>query len=379
MKDEFLATLSHELRTPLQAMLGWLHILRQETLEPADSRRGLEAIERNARLQAQLIEDLLDMSRIESGKVRLDMQDVDLALVIESALAAAAPAADARGLVLERRIDPSVGLVRGDAARLQQVLWNLISNALKFTPRGGRVTVALRQSPAHVELSVTDTGIGINPEFLAHVFDRFRQADPSTTRQHGGLGLGLSIARHLTELHGGTLEAVSDGPDRGATFTVRLPQSATLAVDPAKPLRPIRLDADDGAAADSLAGTRVLVVDDREDARELIARLLADREATVTAVPGVDEAIECLTRGTFDVLVSDISMPGRDGYELIRHVRAHVGALPALALTALAREEDEQRALAAGYDRHLAKPISPERLVAVVAGLRPGRRESSVA
>ena len=380
MKDEFLATLSHELRTPLQAMLGWAHVLGQTGVETADAKRGLQAIERNARLQAQLIDDLLDMSRIESGKVRLDVQDVDLRLVIESALAAAAPGAAARGLSIEREIDSDVAVVRGDPARLQQVLWNLISNALKFTQPGGRITVSLRRTPGHVELAVADTGIGISGEFLGQVFDRFRQADPSTTRRHGGLGLGLTIARHLTDLHGGTLEAASDGLNRGATFTVRLPHTAPVAVEAAMPVRPATLEpAVTDAAAVSLAGVRILVVDDQPDACELMERLLRDCGATVATAPTVDAAIADLSRDVFDVLVSDISMPERDGYDLIRHVRSQQLAMPAIALTAFAREEDAQRALAAGFDRHVAKPVTAAALIGSVLSLVENSARSSVA
>jgi CheY-like chemotaxis protein len=283
-------------------------------------------------------------------------------------------------LSIDRHIGADAGVVRGDPARLQQVLWNLISNAVKFTPAGGRITVTVRRTESHVELAVTDTGIGISPEFLNHVFDRFRQADPSTTRRHGGLGLGLSIARHLTELHGGTLEAASDGLDRGATFTVRLPVTAALPVEAARPLRPAALEeAASEPATVSLTGVKILVVDDQPDACDLIERLLRDRGAEVTTASTVDTAIDHLAAAPYDVLISDISMPGRDGYDLIGYVRSLPSGIPAVALTALAREEDAQRAIAAGFDRHLAKPVTAAALIGSVSDLHHDRARSSVA
>jgi signal transduction histidine kinase/ActR/RegA family two-component response regulator len=371
MKDEFLATLSHELRTPLNAILGWVQLLLRGGISERDAARGLEAIDRNSRLQVQLIEDLLDMSRIESGNVRLDVREVDLPAVIDAALAAAAPSAAAKGLTLERQIDPAVRHVQGDPARLQQVLWNLVSNAVKFTPAGGRVVVSLQRSPGHIEIAVRDNGIGISPDFLDSVFDRFRQADGSTTRRYGGLGLGLSIARQLTELHGGSLMAESTGEGHGSTFTIRLPASVELQAAEPAPVLPASTDEAQAIqqAPPSLRGARVLVVDDQADACELLERVLRDCEADVTSATTVDEAIDWLERREFDVLVSDISMPHRDGYDLIRHVRAKHASLPAIAVTAFARTQDEARALTAGFNRYLPKPIAAERLVNAVAAL----------
>jgi signal transduction histidine kinase/ActR/RegA family two-component response regulator len=372
MKDDFLATLSHELRTPLNAILGWVQLLSRGSLDPRDAKRGLEAIERNSRLQAQLIEDLLDMSRIESGKVRLDMREVELGLVIESAIAAVAPSADSKGVEIERRIDGTSVMVRGDGERLQQVLWNLLTNAIKFTPRGGKVTVELTTHRDEAEITVRDTGIGIQPEFLEHVFDRFRQADPSTTRRFGGLGLGLAIARQLTELHGGTLKAHSDGEGTGAAFSIALPLTAAMSLD-----RGSRFGLGAGEAGRTpdgeLTGLRVLAVDDHVDACDLIERVLQDRGADVRTANSVEEAIGWLERRHFDVLVSDIGMPVRDGFDLIRYVRAHVSDLPAVALTAFARPEDEQRVLAAGFDYYLSKPLMPDRLMTAIKAVMPPR------
>jgi PAS domain S-box-containing protein len=369
MKDEFLATLSHELRTPLNSILGWASVLTRGASE-ADARRGLEAIERNATLQARLIEDLLDMSRIVSGKVQLDVGDVDLALVIENVLATIAPAAAARGIHVSRALADRDVRVRGDGARLQQVIWNLASNAAKFTPSGGRVHVSLAREQGAVVVRVTDTGIGIRPEFLPQVFDRFRQADASSTRSYGGLGLGLSIARHLTELHGGTLTAESPGEGQGATFTLRLPLSPTIeAIESDGASRNPQSLPDPDSEAGHLHGLRVLVVDDEADARDLLQRVLSERGAEVVAAEGVGPALRHLDAARFDVLVSDIAMPEADGYALIRQVRVRHGALPALALTAFARAEDRDRALEAGYHAHLSKPVTPARLAEAIRRL----------
>ena len=378
MKDEFLATLSHELRTPLNAILGWATILKDGANDAEDLAQGLETIERNARAQTQIIEDLLDMSRIISGKVRLDVQRVDLAEVARSAIETVRPGAEAKGLRLQAVLDPHVGTVSGDPNRLQQVMWNLLSNAIKFTPRGGRVQVVLARVNSHVELSVSDTGEGIRPEFLLHVFDRFRQADSSTTRKHGGLGLGLAIVKQLVELHGGTVRAHSAGPGDGATFTVALPLVA-LQVDPDSDERSHRHPL--GHAAPSLvpdqcariAGVRVLVVDDEPDARMLVRRLLEDCEAIVSTAESAREALERLERNPPDVLVSDIGMPGEDGYSLIRRVRAlgpdRGGNTPAVALTAYARAEDRVRSVLAGFQMHVSKPVEPAELITMVASL----------
>ncbi len=366
LKDEFLATVSHELRTPLSAITGWVQLLMSGMLGEADRKKALDAIHRNSRLQADLVNDLLDMSRIEAGTLRLEMQDVDLTAVAESAIAAASPAMDAKGLVLERRLAPDAPIVRGDPVRLQQVVGNLISNAVKFTPRGGRITVSLSGVPGGAELSVRDTGIGISPELTDQIFDRFRQVDASTTRSHSGLGLGLSIARQLMEMHGGTLVGRSDGAGQGSTFTMRVPsrEAAALTGDPA---------ASSLEAPLWLAGVRVLVVDDSPDVCELAERMLATHGAQVTTAGSVDEAVAAFDAGRFDVLVSDISMPARDGYDLIRHVRALDPHVPAIALTAFARPIDAERVLAAGFQRHLTKPITPDRIVQAVAELRRER------
>jgi hypothetical protein len=376
MKDEFLATLSHELRTPLNAVLGWSQVIRHAT-DADDLAQGLDVIERNARAQAQIIDDLLDMSRIISGKVRLDVQRLDLASIVEAAVETVRPTADAKGVRLRSVVDPLNGVVvSGDASRLQQVLWNLLTNAIKFTPRDGRVQVLLERVNSHLELSVIDTGEGIRPEFLPHVFDRFRQADASTTRRHGGLGLGLSIVKQLVELHGGCVTVRSAGLGQGSTFVVALPLTAVHAgFEPAATRHhpratPAALAPIDDAGAD-VAGVRVLVVDDEPDARALVQRLLRDRGAVVAVAASAAEAMACLDGARFDVLVSDVGMPEADGYELIRRVRAlgvaAGGNVPAIALTAYARAEDRVRAIAAGFQMHVTKPVEPVELLTMVA------------
>jgi signal transduction histidine kinase/CheY-like chemotaxis protein len=370
MKDEFLATLSHELRTPLNAILGWAQVLRQAGGDPAEIKHATEIIERNARLQAQLIEDLLDMSRIISGKIRLDLQPVDPASVVDAALETVRPAADAKGIRLVRGAEPGEPLA-ADSARLQQVLWNLLSNAVKFTPSGGTVTIELRRPAGAVEVAVSDTGEGLSPQFVPHVFERFRQADASMGRRHGGLGLGLAIVKQLVELHGGTVEAASDGERRGATFTVRLPVSGPRP-EPAAPAAPHRKSAPAPAALPDLAGVAVLVVDDDADARELARRVLSQCRAHVTAAASAQEALELLSAWRPDVLLSDVAMPGMDGYELMRRLRAgqtNGDCLAAAALTAFAGAEDRQRALDAGFRTHVSKPVEPAELVRVVAAL----------
>jgi len=376
MKDEFLATLSHELRTPLNAIVGWSHLLLTGGREAADVNKAAETIERNARMQAQLIEDLLDMSRITSGKLRLQVQRVDLAAVVEAAVETARLAAEARGVGIEASLDRSAPPVAGDPARLQQVVWNLLSNAAKFTPRGGMVRVGLAAAgEATVEITVKDTGQGIDADFLPHVFERFRQADGSTTRSHGGLGIGLAIVKHLVELHGGTVTAQSEGAGKGATFVVRLP--AAPARVPAAEVAPAPAGSSDGNGRHaSLKGLRVLVVDDEPDALSLVRRLLEDRGAEVTSADSVAQAIEAMAAGPPDVLLSDIGMRGEDGYTLIRRIRAmppeEGGRVPAVALTAFARPEDRRRAMLAGFHLHLAKPVEAEELCAVVATLAGG-------
>ncbi|WP_437312456.1 hybrid sensor histidine kinase/response regulator [Sorangium sp. So ce385] len=375
VKDDFVATLSHELRSPINAILGWARILRSRTPEPQALARGLEVIERNARLQADMVSELLDMSRIVSGKLRLDVQPVDLPAVLQGALEAVKLAAEAKGLTVVSSVEPEPLSLKGDPARLQQVAWNLLSNAAKFTPAGGRIDVALRRAGAHAELSVSDTGPGIAPQFLPHLFERFRQADASSTRKHGGLGIGLSIVKHLVELHGGTVQVDSPGEGRGATFTVRLPLAGISPQAPGATQRPPapRAEAAAVSSADELTGVRVLVVDDQPDAREVAQRVLEDCAARVTTAGSAAEAMAVLERERPDVLVSDLGMPGEDGFQLIRKVRgldpARGGATPAVALSALARAEDRARALGAGYQAHVAKPLDPAELVGVVAAL----------
>jgi len=369
-KDEFLATLSHELRTPLTAMLGWVRMLQGGSLDPATSARALRVIDRNTKLQAQLIDDLLDVSRIVTGKLSLDLKAVDVGAVVEASLDAVTPGALAKSVALERRIDPAAGPAWGDARRLQQVVWNLLSNAIKFTPAGGRVTVSVERNDPQVVVRVADTGQGIAPEFLPYIFDRFRQADSTTTRAHGGLGLGLAIVHHLVTLHRGTVTAASDGDGRGATFTVRIP------------LAPLRTTARTmpgvGSGVDRLpplAGIRVLVVDDDADARDLVTAVLGQSGAEVVTASSTAEALDALARARPHVLVSELSMPGDDGYALLERIRAlgldRDGRVPAVALTAFARAEDRARALAAGYAVHVPKPVEPAALVEIVARLAP--------
>ncbi len=381
-KDEFLSTLSHELRTPLNAIVGWSSLLRAHSVPPARVDHALETIERNARLQARLIEDLLDLSRIEQGKLVLSVGPVEMVKVVEAAIEAVRPACDAKGVRLQPVLDSHATIV-GDPDRLQQVVWNLLSNAMKFTPKDGRVQIALRRAQSYVELCVTDTGQGIDPSFLPHVFDRFRQGDASTVRMSGGLGLGLAIARSLVELHGGTISARSDGPGKGASFTVRLPTA------------PIRSESAPAARDEepvpkgtifecppALEGLRVLVVDDEPETRELLRFVLEQCQAHVTTAGSAAQAMDTFQRGTFDMIMSDVGMPGEDGYSLLRRIRSlpadRGGAVPALALTAYARSEDRMQALRAGFDMHMAKPIDPGELLVIVdrlvARYHPRRR-----
>ena len=368
LKDEFVATLSHELRTPLNAIVGWASILRTDR-RAATVAQGIEVIERNAKAQAQMVEDLLDMSRILSGKLRIDLQLIDPAAVVKAALASIRPAAEAKAIELHPQID-STGMVNSDIGRLQQIVWNLLTNAIKFTPVGGRVEVALRQIDSQVEVIVSDTGQGIRAEFLPHVFDRFRQADASTTRRHGGLGLGLSIVKSLVEMHGGSVDAHSSGETRGSTFIVRLPLATAQPLGLASPLWP---DRPRGADELQLSGLRILVVDDEPDARALAQRVLEERGADVVTVATAPEALAIVDgESAPSVVVSDIGMPDEDGYDLIRKVRAlpgSAGRIPAIALTALARGEDRKRALQAGYQTHISKPVDPAELVSVIAAL----------
>lgn len=376
-KDEFLSILSHELRTPLNAILGWSTMLRQRTLSEDKVMRALETIERNAKSQAQLIEDILDISRIITGKLRLQVRPVNLVPVIESAIESLHLAAEAKSIRLQSVLDSEAGPLLGDAARLQQVVWNLVSNALKFTPKDGRVEIRLQRVNSHVEITVSDTGPGISSDFLPFVFDRFRQHDSTTTRSYGGLGLGLAIVRQLVELHGGTVTVVSPGIGQGTTFTVKLPVMIIhLPPSDPEPLKSIVEAKGRVEASPTLEGLKILVVDDEADARELLSTILQKYGADVIAVASVKEAltiIETATNSSPDVLVSDIGMPDEDGYSLIRKLRQFEaqrgGRLPAIALTAYARNDDRQQALLAGFQIHLTKPVDAAELVAVVASL----------
>jgi PAS domain S-box-containing protein len=375
LKDEFLATVSHELRTPLTAMLGWARLLRTGSLDAAATARAIEVIDRNAQVQVRLVNDLLEVSGIVTGKLRLDVRQVDVATVIEGAMDSVRPGAAARGLRLEARLASSVPPLLGDRERLQQVVWNLLSNAIKFTDTGGQILVTLAKAAAEVTITVRDTGQGITREFLPYVFDRFRQSDSSITRVHGGLGLGLALVRHIVELHGGRVSAYSAGPGKGATFTVTLPaaDSRTAASIGTASAR--------GAETIDLHGLRVLLVEDEPDALDFMATLLAARGAAVRAVASVSGALEALADSVPDIVVSDIGMPGSDGYGLMRAVRdlppGRGGDVPAVAVTAYAAPEDRERAMSAGYDEYIAKPIEPDALLRVVVRLTLTRRPSA--
>ena len=379
IKDEFLATVSHELRTPLNAVFGWTRMLRTRALDSETAAQALETIERNARLQAQIIEDILEVSRIITGKLRLSVGPVELAPILEAAIESVRLAVDAKRIVLDVFLDPQAGLVSGDPERLQQVVWNLLSNAIKFTPEEGRVEVRLMHASPHARILVKDTGKGIPPEFLPFVFDRFRQADSSTGRRFGGLGLGLAIVRHLVELHGGTVSAESSGEGKGATFLVELPEIAHQTAAKDRPRQP-RLPAPAPTSLPELNGLRVLVVDDDRDARRLFAEMLQHYGASVTTLASASEVLAALHESSWDFLVSDIGMPDIDGYELINRVRGTDSSrhLPAIALSAYAREEDRKKALATGYQLHLSKPVEPAELAAAIAGLmaKAGKAEA---
>lgn len=371
-KDEFLATLSHELRTPLNALLGWSHMLNSGILTPEMQQRAVAALERNARIQAQLVEDLLDVSRVVSGKLHVKSDVVDLSAVVHAAVEVVRPTATAKQIALQVTADPDADIVvTGDADRLQQVIWNLLSNAIKFTPSGGRADIELRRSGGDAEIRVTDTGEGISREFLPHVFERFRQADSTTIRKHGGLGLGLALVRHLTEAHGGTVAAESAGVGRGTTFTLRLPIRSvprpTVAI--ATPL--------DAPRSTALVDARVLTVDDQPDARELMRAILEGAGADVTAVGSAGEALHALAHHVFDLVVADIGMPEQDGYSLIEAIRQlpidQGGRIPAVAVTAYASPRERDRALERGYNWHVAKPVDPDALIAVLGDLLPPR------
>ncbi|NJL38796.1 MAG: PAS domain-containing protein [Leptolyngbyaceae cyanobacterium SM1_4_3] len=370
IKDEFLAVLSHELRTPLNPILGWSRLLRGGKLDAARTAYALETIERNAKLQTQLIEDLLDVSRILQGKFSLNRVPIDLAATISAALETVRLAAEAKSIQIQTNVDASVSQVVGDMARLQQVVWNLLSNAVKFTPQGGQIEVELKQIGSLAQITVRDTGKGIVPEFLPHVFEYFRQADGATTRRFGGLGLGLAIVRHLVELHGGTVQADSPGEGQGATFTVRLPLMpvATLLRDEAHVSVLVVDDA-------PLTGSQILVVDDETDSREFIAFVLEQAGAVVTSISSGTEALQTITQATPDLVISDIGMPEMDGYMLLQQIRSQKLAclIPAIALTAYAGEYDRQQALQAGFQQHLSKPIEPNELIQAIAHLIIGR------
>ena len=382
MKDEFLAVLSHELRTPLNAIVGYSRLLRGNILSGEKAARGLETLERNAMWLTQIVEDILDVSRIVAGKIRLDVQAVELPLIVDNAVATVQPAADAKQVRVQTIVDPRVGPVSGDPGRLQQVVWNLLTNAVKFTPKKGRVQVRLERVDSHIEIVVSDTGMGIGPDFLPYVFERFRQAEAGTTRRTGGLGLGLAIVRHIVEMHGGTVEASSGGEGQGATFRVRLPLMIVQpeAVEPRREHpRTERREALTGLG--DLSGVHVFAIDDEEDALNLLRVVLETAGAEVTTENSPEAALERIAEVRPDVLVVDLGMPGIDGFELITRVRQSpdkaIRRIPAAALTAFARSDDRTKALRSGFEMHLAKPVDPGELVASVATLaRRGDRDS---
>ena len=377
LKDEFLATISHELRTPLNAILGWAAMLEQTMGEDARAVKGLQSIHRNARMLVQLVDDVLDVSRIITGKLRLDLAPMDLADAIHGSVEAVLPAATAKNIRIDVEADPAARAMVGDATRLQQVVWNLLSNAIKFTSPGGRVEVSTRWLDGEIELAVRDTGIGIDPSFLPYVFDRFRQADASTTRAHGGLGLGLAIARHLVELHGGTVRAESGGRDTGATFVIALPVRRSTADDGGdRPAAAATAPAGPGRRGLSLAGVRVLVVDDDGESCDVMQAALRMYGASVRVAMSADEAIEAAATFVPDVVLTDIAMPGRDGYSMLADLRAREAEsgrrVPVAAVTAFARLEDHNRATTAGFDGYLTKPVDPLTLASTVATLASG-------
>lgn len=369
IKDEFLATLSHELRTPLTSLLGWSSVLREARRDEKVLSQGLEAIDRNARVQAQLIDDLLDVSRIVSGKLNLDVRPLDISSITRAAINVVRPAADAKGITLDYWSEPGLGAISADSARLQQIIWNLLSNAVKFTPHGGKISVRLEQEGSDARVTIQDTGQGIDPEFLPRVFDRFRQADSSTTRSFGGLGLGLAIVRHLVELHGGTVSAHSDGVNKGAIFSATFP----LLGDRTEPVTVAQSGEMSCFESRSLDGLRVLLVDDEPEARQILSTVIMRTGAEVKTCNSASEALAQLAEWRPDVILSDIAMPDEDGYSFMTKVRAlppdKGGETPAAALTAYARDADRLQALAAGYQMHIAKPIGAGQLVTMIARL----------
>ena len=379
-RDEFLAVVSHELRTPLNTLRLWAGVLRNGPRDAQTIARAVDTIDRSAILQARLIEDLLDASRIVSGRLRLAIERLDLRRIITEAIETVRPAAENRAITLTTELDAAVGPVLGDATRLQQVVWNLLSNAVRFTPAGGRVAVGLRRVGQEAELTVTDSGRGMGPGLLPRVFDRFRQGESGTMRSHGGLGLGLSIARQIVELHGGTIRAASPGEGHGATFTVTLPLVASPALRPGPPPPRVRAEQPDRAQTRQLENVDVLVVDDDAETREVLKVALGFEGARVTTAPSVADAVAAIEARWPDVLVSDIGMPGEDGYDLIRRVRRLEAArgrhIPAIALTAYAAAEDRRRTLQAGYDSHLAKPVEASAFAPLIASLLPGGRRA---
>ncbi len=370
-KDEFLATLSHELRTPLSAILGWSHLLRTEQLEQEQVLRAFETIERNARAQAQLIDDLLDVSRIITGKLELKLSPVDLSPAIEAAIDSVRPTFEAKAIIFETALESAACLVRGDANRLQQIFGNLFSNAVKFTPRGGRVSVKVQRDDLYVQIAVSDTGIGISAEFLPYIFDRFRQADGSTTRMHGGLGLGLAIVRHLVQLHQGVIAVESPGKGKGTTFTINIPLTPTAAAEESANGEQPLVKSEDFGNSKALAGLRILVVDDEGDSRDLITAILTRYGSEVKCSESTSEALRTFQDWNPDLIVSDIGMPDEDGYSLVKKLRKlksrHAKQVPVVALTAYATTEDRAHALTAGFHIHVAKPIEPEVLVKSIA------------
>jgi signal transduction histidine kinase/CheY-like chemotaxis protein len=378
LKDEFLATVSHELRTPLNAILGWANLLRTGKLDGGKIQEALETVERNARSQAQIIEDLLDVSRIITGKLKLDIRPLAAAALVKSAVDSISPAAEAKEIVIKTNIADETTEIAGDSARLQQVLWNLLSNAVKFTPRGGTIEIGIKRENTNLVVSVGDTGSGIAPEFLPYVFDRFRQADGTTTRHFGGLGLGLAIVKHLVEQHGGSVRAESEGKGKGAAFILNLPLLSRFQTSGKPPNGEIYGENNsDGAIEKSLVGLNVLVVDDEIDALELIKIFLETSGAQVSTAQSVAEALENIKQSAPDVIVSDIGMPGVNGYEFIENVRRLApekgGKIPAIALTAYARNEDRLEALRYGFQTHIAKPVEMNELIETVASLTAHR------